>query len=293
MNKLIAGKQGSKAKVASGKAARPVPGASLSREEERLLAGLVREGALARPDPLDAGRLVLRVGSGGVSLGGGSFGRGAGEALVRHDLAAWTDGRLVASAAGAARARRVGAGDDPFLGQHREIATVTLAGESGPVRVGVNIAESPLDWLRRRKDRDGSPLIDAAAFEAGERLRRDLTLAGLMPGVTQRWDGLSTGKGGASGPAAATDSMIAARQRLRSALQAVGPDFADLLVDLCGFLKGLETLERDRGWPARAGKVVVRLALARLADHYGLAREAAGPAASRGIRAWAEGAEAM
>jgi hypothetical protein len=286
MNKIIAGKGTAKTGGVGGKPPRPGAGAVLSREEERLLAGLAREGAQARPDPLDSGRLVLRIGAGGVSLGGGTFRREAGEALARHDLAAWADGRLVASAAGAARARRVG--EDGFLSQHRELAAVTLQTERGPERVGVNTAESPLDWLRRRRDRDGSPLIDAAAYEAGERLRRDLTQAGLMPGVTQRWDGLSTGRGGAGGPAAATDSMIAARQRLRAALQAVGPDFADLLVDLCGFLKGLETLERDRGWPARAGKVVVRLALGRLADHYGLAREATGPGASRGIRTWIE-----
>ncbi len=163
----------------------------------------------------------------------------------------------------------------------------TIAAEDGPVRVAVNAAESPLDWLRRRRDRDGSPLIDAAAYEAGERLRRDLTLAGLMPRVTQSWD--AQPRGGGAGPGSATDAVIAARQRLRAALDAVGPDFADLLVDLCGFLKGLETLERDRGWPARSAKVVVRLALARLADHYGLSREATGPAAARGIRAWIDG----
>ncbi|KAA2237583.1 ATPase [Salinarimonas soli] len=260
----------------------------MSRDAERLLAGLARDGAHGLADPLDAARIVLRVGTGGVSLGGGSFARAAADALVGHDLAAWSGRRLTVSEAGAARVRRRAAGAEGFAGQHREMAAVTLATPEGPVRVAVNTAESPLDWLRRRRDRDGSPLIDAAAYEAGERLRRDLTQAGLMPGVTQRWDGLSTGRGGAAGPAAATDSMVAARQRLRAALQAVGPDFADLLVDLCGFLKGLETLERDRGWPARAGKVVVRLALGRLADHYGLAREAAGPAGSRGIRAWAE-----
>ncbi len=275
-----------------GQASRPPAalsdGTVLTREAQRLLEGLAREGANARPDPADDDRLILRAGGGAVSLGGGSFRRAAADLLVRHDLAAREGARVVATAAGRARQRRTGGGADGFQAQHRETVTVTVATEAGPARVGANAAESPLDWLRRRRDRDGSPLIDAAAFEAGERLRRDVTAAGLLPGVTQRWE--AAPGGGSGGPAAATDRVIAARQRLRAALVAVGPDFADLLLDLCGFLKGLETLERERGWPARSAKVVVRLALARLADHYGLAREARGPAASRGIRAWIESA---
>ena len=144
--------------------------------------------------------------------------------------------------------------------------------------------KSPLDWLRRRRGRDGAPLIDEAAFAAGERLRRDVTVAGLLPSVTARWE--APRGGGAVGPAAATDAMIAARQRLRQAFVAIGGEFADLLLDLCGFGKGLATIERERGWPPRSGKVAIRLALARLAEHYGLAAAASGPKASRGIRAW-------
>ena len=51
----------------------------------------------------------------------------------------------------------------------------------------VNLAESPLAWLRRRKDRDGEPMISQAEFDAGERLRADFWFAQMTPRVTMNW----------------------------------------------------------------------------------------------------------
>jgi hypothetical protein len=82
------------------------------------------------------------------------------------------------------------------------------------------------------------------------------------------------------------DSVAGARERVRRALTAVGPELAGVLIDVCCHLKGLEEAEREAGWPQRSGKVVLQLALTRLARHYGIG-EAASPA-RRGapVRHW-------
>ena len=50
-----------------------------------------------------------------------------------------------------------------------------------------------------------------------------------------------------------------------------GIGLADVALRTCCFLEGLEGCERRLGWSARSGKVVLKLALQRLVEHYGLA----------------------
>jgi hypothetical protein len=53
-------------------------------------------------------------------------------------------------------------------------------------------------------------------------------------------------------------------------MKAVGPGLNDLLYDVCCNLIGLEDAESGFGWPQRTGKVVLGIALDRLATHYGM-----------------------
>lgn len=177
-----------------------------------------------------------------------------------------------------------------FRSRHLSLARKKIATERGPITVTVDEAESPLIWLSRRRGRDGRALIEPHQLLAGERLRADFTRAHLMPRTTSNWESpIASGRRGGGG-GNNTDTMIASRQRVRLALDAVGPEFAGLLVDVCCFLKGLEDIERERLWPARSGKVVLQLALDRLARHYGYAAEARGRERAQ-MRTWlAEGA---
>lgn len=140
---------------------------------------------------------------------------------------------------------------------------------------GFDADESPLAWLRRRKGKTGAALITEAEFAAGERLRADFTFAQMGPRVTANW---SAALGAASGSRRGvpgtgveiSDGALAAGERVRRALGAVGPELSGILIDVCCHLKGLEDLERSAGWPQRSAKVVLQLALMRLARHYGL-----------------------
>ena len=167
---------------------------------------------------------------------------------------------------------------NPFRAQHLQLARRLIATADGHADVVVDEAESPLAWLARRKGRDGEPLIDPVQFQAGERLRGDFTRAQMTPQVTSSWDPTVTRGRGQSGSMTFADTAVAARQQVRQALEALAPEFADLLLDVCCFLKGLEDVERERRWPPRSAKVVLQLGLDQLARHYGLTNEARGRA---------------
>lgn len=138
----------------------------------------------------------------------------------------------------------------------------------------VNPAESPLAWFSRRRDKDGNPLLSDAQVQAGERMRADFWFAQMTPRVTASWNPAASSRcerrAAPGAGAELQDHVVAAKERVHRALKAVGPELAGILIDVCCHLKGLEDAERALGWPQRSGKVVLQLALTRLARHYGL-----------------------
>ncbi len=127
----------------------------------------------------------------------------------------------------------------------------------------VNLDESPLGWLHRRR------MLDGRQVAAGERLRRDHHAAQLGARVTMRWDMAVTADRSRSGGADAQAlGSVAARRRFHAAMDAVGPGLADILWRVVCAGEGLEAAEKGLGWPVRSGKLVLGLALDRLALHY-------------------------
>jgi hypothetical protein len=180
-------------------------------------------------------------------------------------------GRHVIAPAGLDFLARQGA--DGFAAQHREMAAG--AAEDG-ARVAVHVGESPLARLKHRG------LIDGVQFAAGEKLRRDFTLGQLTPRMGVNWDApvVSGSRGGGEGGIG--DIAMAARQRFNKALGAAGPALSDLLFDVCCHLASLEQVEDARGWARRSARVVLKIALDRLAAHYGF-----GAVSNRSeIRSW-------
>lgn len=154
-------------------------------------------------------------------------------------------------------------------GEREERAPALPYGKRGRApRVGrsvtVNLAESPLGWLRAHGH------VDARQLEAGERLRADWERAQLGPRVTMRWDAPPLDRAARSAPTAPDPGMagVAAKARFDAAAAAVGPGLGDVLWRVVCAGEGMRDVETALGWPARAGKLVLGMALDRLADFY-------------------------
>lgn len=128
--------------------------------------------------------------------------------------------------------------------------------------VTVNLAESPLGWLHARGH------LDERQFDAGERLRADYERAQLAPSVTMRWDPVRVdGSAGGEG-LTPTERQIAAKERFDGAMREAGRGLADVLWRVVCACESLPNAEKALKWPARSGKLVLGIALDRVAGFY-------------------------
>ena len=154
-----------------------------------------------------------------------------------------------------------------FSEQHKDWGERVVVEDGVRQRKRVNLRESPLTTLARKKGKDGKAFLSTALIEAGDRLREDFELAQMGPRVGQNWERFLTG--GQRGSFGSSEGgLSAAQDRLSAALTALGPGLGDIVMRCCCFLEGLETAEKRMGWSARSGKIVLRIALERLRYYY-------------------------
>jgi hypothetical protein len=206
---------------------------------------------------------------------------------IRRGLAIAEGRHLAATPEARNHLRRLLAGGEaPFAGQHRDLVQAPHVRDGVRETVTVNRLESPLAALARLRDRSGAAFLPESAIAAGERLHVDFTRGGLQPRMTMNWEPriATRQKGEAGGTRELADTTLAACARVERAIEAIGPELSGVALDVCCFMKGLEAVERERQWPVRSAKLMLRAALMALARHY------APPAVNRS-RSHAWGAE--
>lgn len=142
--------------------------------------------------------------------------------------------------------------------------------KAGGGTVMVNSAESPLAMLYRKNRKTGRRFLSDAEFQAGERLRLDFTRGNMTPRITANWDAAAVKRAYAECGRGTelSANVLDCRKRVETALKNVGPELSGVLVDICCFLKGLEQVERERTWPARSAKMLLKAGLGALHRHY-------------------------
>ena len=144
----------------------------------------------------------------------------------------------------------------------RHKGTAEASGRKPGRTATVNLAESPLTWLHARGH------LSDRQFEAGERLRADWERAQLAPSVIMRWDVVRVKEKGGNAGLTPGERQIAAKARFDAAIAEAGSGLSDILWRVVCAGEGLPDAEKGLDWPARSGKLVLKLALDRVADFY-------------------------
>ncbi|WP_299419871.1 DUF6456 domain-containing protein [uncultured Shimia sp.] len=179
--------------------------------------------------------------------------------------------KMVAALENQAQERAQGFADPQavFGGVAADVAKSGLVAQRGPMQGRFIASESPLTILARRRDRDGNHFLSEDLVRAGERLREDYELAQMGTGQDAWWRYLKAPHAEVYvAQRAGVCGAEPARQRVVAALDVLGEGLTDVVLRCCCQLEGLEAAEKQLGWSARSGKVVLRIALMHLREHY-------------------------
>lgn len=222
--------------------------------------------------------------------------------LVRHGAAELRDGKIMWASASAQEIR----GAPGFL------ADLSSQGLIEICRGKVSARPEARSWLRRQRsisgefgdqhrtithsDRGVRTNVEAQTLRrlaapsakeaflsghhlaAAERISLWGRRAQLQPRVTMSYDPTynASHKSGAGAGADITDMAAHARKQLNDLLKEMPKDCGDMLVDVCVYEKGLQTIEQERRWPRRSAKLVLRIALEQAAKMLNLSEVAHG-----------------
>lgn len=186
--------------------------------------------------------------------------------------------------AGAWLRRHMSTSDNTFADQHqnRTIKQSSLV---------LNTNESPLAQLSALGGK--KRFLEPHHIEAGERFHRLFERAQLRKRTTMSYSAEQTASSqrSASAPDDLTDMAMDARRQMESLCVSMPADCRGVLLDVCGFEKGLQVIEAERGWPRRSAKLVLRIGLEQLATCFGLSASAVGKAHKPLVKWMGEGAK--
>lgn len=219
--------------------------------------------------------VIVRDGEDGQNTRTGVVDRAIAEAMaLKGWISAPSSGRVTRyhiTASGRSALADLMARDESAQAAGGSATIETEAGGATPRRIRYGLAESPLSALARRRDREGTRFLSSDLVHAGERLREDFEMAQMGSHLVRNWDDFLAALQDASPPEpeqGISRTSALAYKRVIAALRELGPGLSDIVLRCCCFLEGLETAETVLGWSARSGKIVLRIALMRLKQHY-------------------------
>lgn len=118
-------------------------------------------------------------------------------------------------------------------------------------------------------------------FEAGRRIQALFERSRLQQRTTMYYGPRVGSSRSAVGMHDIGDMAAQARLELAKLWSHLPAECAGVLIDVCGFEKGLQQIEAERQWPRRSAKLVLRMGLEEAAFHFGLSPDAVGRSANR------------